>query len=376
MSAFLSGAIGMGGSNLSISDAVPSAKVDREGRRFLAIDLENTMLRPEQLEQLADLYAEVFNEVEMIEPKWTPDTARGLLKERLARPGSRLALVDTAQKNRIVGGFFARIAPGPEGFNLTEPDVFISREYRGMRLGTEIGYVGRAYADEVSEGRFGEHIVRNLSQTYKAPDFPKSMWERHGYTLERLYVQAAREILDNKRPPASDVKIRIAEEADIDRLVHFMADSATQTSSGIGWNEHRAQAFLQYICAYNCRAITRIAEAGSRIVGFMAGDTIQRRSGSSLVNVHAFLSINTADGMQTMQALAHHTVEAANTVSVSQSNRPVTEIEISEDAAIFFGSVFPSLREDNSFLNMAGDHNTITRNLHPHGERKIHVVPS
>src|SRR5258706_254552 len=63
-------------------------------KRFLTVDVASEFFPKHRLDELAQLYAQVFNGVEGVTKKWTPQMSKYLLDERLQRPGSLIALFD------------------------------------------------------------------------------------------------------------------------------------------------------------------------------------------------------------------------------------------------------------------------------------------
>src|ERR1700722_7765619 len=205
--------------------ASPARRAKTTIERYFGASVQNEIFSGDSVrrtEELAALYARVFNEVPDIEQKWTTDTAMQLVKDRMQRPGSMIVLMDSySGKNKIVGAFFARIVPGHEGMNLTEPDVLIAQECRGLKLGNDVGWLGRAHADQLCDAA-GETLQMNVSQTYRIPRFPREMWERHGYKLEDSFIQYSHDLLERRSPPAPrNVTIRPVRADDIIALAHF-----------------------------------------------------------------------------------------------------------------------------------------------------------
>src|SRR6185437_4877543 len=213
-------------------------------RRFVAVDITGEFFPRERMPEVVDLYVKVFNGVDVVSTKWTPEMAQHLLEERLKRPGVAIALFDRyelndAGKMKIVGAWFTNIVPGRDGMRMSDTDVLVvdDRQYKGIGLGKELSWLGRRRASEVSDQVFQLPVTTNEAQTYKNLTFPKDWWARSGYRFLTLYTECASDV--TKRTPAQyppDVTIRVVEKKDLPQLSDFIANANTRVSSGGRWS--------------------------------------------------------------------------------------------------------------------------------------------
>ena len=367
-------AVSDGGSVRSLAGARP-ARLAPVSAPYLAYDIRHSYLASEaRKEELALLYMEVFNSIPTVPDHWDLPGARNMVRARLEKPGCNIALVD-GHTGQIAGAFFSNIIPGSDGWNLAHPDVFLAKAYRGKKLGDQLGFLGRQYANQLNTQLHGERLVGNESKTYKQQGFPRDMWKSKGYVLQSQFVTGSREIFGRNSELLNRLDIPDIHEADLPTIADFIADHHTVISSdGRQWSHDRAQEYVRFMFDNHYDTFV-MAKMNDSLVAVSSADIMPGRTGPSMVESRMFVrdfSPPAEDtharslGRDAAAVTFYQLFIAANGVSKRLWRSGITTIEIPAHSVSFFRKFLPGLVEDQHFMSMEGRNDVLMENLKRH----------
>lgn len=142
-------------------------------------DIIIRLMREEDLEEVAVLYTEIYNRLDIGE-KWTKESSYELMNYWLSKQ-SDLCFVATLG-NRIVGGFIAGIKPWWNGNHLIDGEVFVDYNYHKYGIGTELSKV-------IYKTALDKYKITSIDLvTFNKNGFPLSWYKKLGFEAEKQLI--------------------------------------------------------------------------------------------------------------------------------------------------------------------------------------------
>ena len=141
----------------------------------MALNIEIRQARKEDLNEVAELYADVFNEASPYE-HWTKDSALALFEYWMERQPDLFFVAEDTGK--IIGGVAFNIKPWFDGKRFQDGELFVHKDYRKMSVGTELFIVTLEKAIE----KYG--VTRIEAITFSQKGFPLNWYEKLGLKKE------------------------------------------------------------------------------------------------------------------------------------------------------------------------------------------------
>jgi len=136
-------------------------------------------MKEEDLEEVAVLYTEIYDKVDIGE-KWTKQASQRLIKYWLSKQ-SDLCFVAIIE-NKIVGGFVAGIKPWWDGNHLVDGEVFVDYQYHKHKIGTEL-------SKAIYKTAFDKYDITSIDLvTFSKNGFPLSWYEKLGFVVEKKLI--------------------------------------------------------------------------------------------------------------------------------------------------------------------------------------------